>query len=230
MKQPIVKVAGLLKSYGSLKVLNGITWEVERGMTVAVMGRSGSGKSTLLAVLGTLESADAGDVMVCGEDLRRLRGRRLDWFRNQRLGFIFQDHLLLPEFTALENVMMPAWVGTPTVSNVESFARRLLKQLGVADRANHYPSQLSGGEQQRVAVARALINQPELILADEPTGNLDYANAITLHQLFRQFREEYGVTFIIATHNEDLARQCDQVWRLQDGTLAPFSMESDANK
>ncbi len=225
MSEPIVRVSGLEKAYGGLKVLRGIHWEVPEGAMAAVMGRSGSGKSTLLAVLGSLEPADAGNVVVAGEDVRSLRGRALDRFRNQRVGFIFQDHLLLPEFTALENVLMPVWVGTAAVADAESFAMELLEKLGVADRRDHYPGQLSGGEQQRVAVARALINRPRVILADEPTGNLDRANAHALHELFDRFRREYGITFIIATHNEELGRRCDSAWELRDGVLHPLKFD-----
>ncbi len=218
---PIVRVRDLWKSYGTVAVLRGIDFEVPAQTMVAVRGRSGSGKSTLLAIIGTIETPDKGVIEVCGRDLRRLRGKALDRFRNREIAFIFQDHLLLPEFTALENILMPALIGGTTDATTRAFALELMEALGIRDRQHHFPAQLSGGEQQRVAVARALINRPRLILADEPTGNLDQANAEALHDLFVTFQQRYGVTFLIATHNERLARRCHHQWHLEAGRLVP---------
>ncbi len=224
---PVVSIQDLHKSYGDVAVLRGVNLTIEQPGLTAVMGRSGSGKSTLLALIGALEKPDQGTIEVCGRDVHRLRGRRLDHFRNQDIAFIFQDHLLLPEFTAMENILMPALIGKGVNSAVKSFASELMTALDIADRKDHFPSQLSGGEQQRVAVARALINRPRLVLADEPTGNLDQANAEALHQLFVEFHQRYEISFLIATHNRQLARRCHQQWLLENGTLHPLTPLSD---
>lgn len=206
----------LVKSYGSLQVLKGIDLEIGSGEVVSIVGASGAGKSTLLHLLGTLDKPDGGQLLLDGEDLTRLRDKALADFRNRRIGFIFQFHNLMPEFTALENVCMPAWIAG---EDRKDRAAELLARLGLADRATHYPGQLSGGEQQRVAVARALINAPAVVFADEPSGNLDSRNARDLHELFFQLRDELGQTFVIVTHNEELARMADRRLEMQDGRI-----------
>jgi lipoprotein-releasing system ATP-binding protein len=204
----MLKAIQVEKSYGHLKVLKGIDLEVQKNEIVAIVGASGAGKSTLLHILGTLDSPDSGRVLINGQDVFANNSKNMAAFRNRSIGFVFQFHNLLPEFTALENVMMPGLINDS--------AREL---LGVGSRAEHKPAELSGGEQQRTAVARALINSPALVLADEPSGNLDSRNAVELHKLFFQLRKDLGHTFIIVTHNEELARMADRRIELKDGVV-----------
>lgn len=216
----MLKASGVEKSYGQLKVLKGIDLEVQKGEVVTIVGASGAGKSTLLHILGTLDQPDAGKIFIHDEDVFAKNQRNLALFRNKRIGFVFQFHNLLPEFSALENVMIPGLIGNNVSDKeVKSRATDLLKMLGLGDRLEHKPSELSGGEQQRTAVARALVNSPDLILADEPSGNLDSKNAIELHNLFFQLRKDFGHTFVIVTHNEELARMADREIELKDGVV-----------
>jgi lipoprotein-releasing system ATP-binding protein len=210
---------GILKSYGSLQVLKGVDIDIRKGEIVSIAGSSGAGKSTLLHILGTLDYADAGEIFLDGRRIDQLRGKPLAEFRNLHAGFVFQFHHLLPEFTALENVCIPGWIAGKDRSAVEKRALELLGWLGLSARTENKPNALSGGEQQRVAVARALINQPAVIFADEPTGNLDSANANELHHLFFRLREEFGQTFLIVTHNEELAAMSDRVLHMKDGRI-----------
>lgn len=209
----------IYKRYGDLEILRGLSIEVQKGQVAAIVGPSGCGKSTLLHVLGTLDRPDQGQVLINGTDVLALGSKKLAAFRNRHIGFVFQFHHLLPEFSALENVSIPGWLAGRTKSTVRQEATQLLDKLGLSHRLDHKPSQLSGGEQQRVAVARALINKPDIVLADEPSGNLDSINARELHQLFFRLREETGQTFLVVTHNEELARQCDRVWTMRDGMI-----------
>ena len=215
----MLNALSIYKRYGSLEILKGLSLEVPRGQVAAIVGPSGCGKSTLLHVLGTLDTPDQGQLIINGVEVNQLRSKKLAAFRNRHLGFVFQFHHLLPEFSALENVSVPGWLGGRSKEEVRQEATRLLDQLGLSHRLDHKPSQLSGGEQQRVAVARALINKPDVILADEPSGNLDSASAQELHQLFFTLRDETQQTFLIVTHNEELAGQCDRVWTMKDGQL-----------
>lgn len=207
------------KSYGQLKVLKGIDLEIAKGEVVAIVGASGAGKSTLLHILGTLDVPDKGKVIINDTDVFQNSARNLAAFRNRYIGFVFQFHNLLPEFSALENVMIPGLIGKKSESETRKRAGELLERLGLSARADHKPSELSGGEQQRTAVARALINTPQMILADEPSGNLDSKNAIELHNLFFKLREEMGQTFIIVTHNEELSRMADRRVEIKDGRM-----------
>ena len=207
------------KSYGQLKVLKGIDLEIKAGEVVAIVGASGAGKSTLLHILGTLDMPDKGSVQIKGQDVFSQSSKNLAAFRNKSLGFVFQFHNLLPEFSALENVIIPGLISNTSEKKVKDRAVELLKMLGLEDRIHHKPSELSGGEQQRIAVARAMINSPDLILADEPSGNLDSKNALELHQLFFQLRKEIGQTFIIVTHNEELSRMADRRVEMADGVI-----------
>lgn len=213
----MIKVEHLYKSFGNLEVLKDVNLHVKKGEVVSIVGASGAGKTTLLQIIGTLESFDKGEVLIDGTDIRKLSGNALSRFRNRHIGFVFQFHHLLPEFTALENVCMPALIQGRNMKDVESEAMQLLDFLKLANRASHKPSELSGGEQQRVAVARSLINHPSAILADEPSGNLDSVNAKDLHRLFFDLRDKYNQTFIIVTHNEDLARMADRKIIIRDG-------------
>ena len=210
---------GIGKRYGDLQVLKGVDLVVGQGEIVSIVGSSGAGKSTLLHILGTLDRPDEGEVWL--DDLRidNLQGRRMASFRNRQAGFVFQFHHLLPEFTALENVCIPGWIARKRPGELEARARALLDGMGLSGRFDNKPSQLSGGEQQRVAVARALVNAPRIVFADEPTGNLDSANARELHQLFLRLRDEQGQTFLIVTHNEELARMSDRVIHMRDGRI-----------
>ncbi len=210
----------IYKRYGALDILRGLSIDVQKGQVAAIVGPSGCGKSTLLHVLGTLDRPDQGQVLINGTDVLQLSPKKLAAFRNHHIGFVFQFHHLLPEFSALENVAIPGWLAGRSKAVVRQEATRLLDKLGLSHRLDHKPSQLSGGEQQRVAVARALINQPAIVLADEPSGNLDSINARELHQLFFRLRDETGQTFLLVTHNEELARQCDRVWTMRDGMLS----------
>jgi lipoprotein-releasing system ATP-binding protein len=216
----MLKASGLEKSYGQLRVLKGIDLEVQKGEVVAIVGASGAGKSTLLHILGTLDRPDVGKVYIHEEEVFSKSQRNLALFRNKKIGFVFQFHNLLPEFSALENVMIPGFIGNSIPDKeVKERAQQLLELLGLGDRLEHKPSELSGGEQQRAAVARALINSPDLILADEPSGNLDSKNAIELHQLFFKLRKDFGHTFVIVTHNEELATMADRKIELKDGVV-----------
>jgi lipoprotein-releasing system ATP-binding protein len=215
----LLTATNIHKRFGSLEVLKGVDLEVRSGEIVSIVGPSGSGKSTLLHILGTLDQPDQGKVLLGDTLVTGLSGRKLAELRNKRVGFVFQFHHLLPEFTALENVCVPAWIQGRKGSAVNEEAKRLLGMLGLSHRLDHKPSQLSGGEQQRVAVARALINRPDVVFADEPTGNLDSANARELHDLFFRLRSELGQTFLIVTHNEELAQLSDRVVSMKDGKV-----------
>lgn len=215
----MLTATGIQKSYGPLKVLKSIDLHVDKGEIVAIVGASGAGKSTLLHILGTLDNPDAGKVYIHNKDVFSQSSRNLAAFRNQSIGFVFQFHNLLPEFSALENVLIPGLIGGKEPKELRKRAERLLDLLGISDRKDHKPSELSGGEQQRTAVARALINSPDLILADEPSGNLDSKNAIELHNLFFQLRKELNQTFIIVTHNADLSKMADRMVEIRDGMI-----------
>lgn len=215
----MIKAEGLIKRYGSLEVLKGVDLEIQAGEVVSIVGASGAGKSTLLHILGTLDRADAGSIFLKNQPLHQLNERNLAAFRNQHIGFIFQFHNLLPEFNALENVCIPAFIMKKDKVEAEARGLELLARLGLKDRAMHKPNQLSGGEQQRVAVARALMNQPDVIFADEPSGNLDSKNARELHELFFDLRKEFGQTFVIVTHNENLAQMADRCLVMKDGKV-----------
>ena len=215
----MLKATKIIKNYGDLQVLKGVDIDVNKGEIVSIIGASGAGKSTLLHILGTLDNADSGEIMLNGERVDKLSGKNLAAFRNKNIGFIFQFHHLLPEFSAVENVCIPGWIGGKNKSATEKRAKELLEKLGLSHRLNNKPGQLSGGEQQRVAVARALINNPAIIMADEPTGNLDSANANEMHQLFINLRNEFQQTFLIVTHNEELARMSDRILQMKDGRM-----------
>lgn len=215
----MLRASGIHKSYGMLKVLKGIDVDIAPGEIVAIVGASGAGKSTLLHILGTLDTPDAGKVFVQEQDVFMQSPKALAAFRNKSIGFVFQFHNLLPEFSALENVMIPGLIGGRKDSEVRAKARELLTLLGIEARLDHKPSEMSGGEQQRTAVARALINSPKLLLADEPSGNLDSRNALELHQMFFTLRENMGQTFVIATHNEELAEMADRTLEIKDGMI-----------
>lgn len=216
----LIEAKNIRKSFGSLEVLKGIDLTVDAGEVISIVGASGAGKTTLLQILGTLEAPAPGSLLrICGEEVTSLSRRRQAELRNQRLGFIFQAHQLLPEFTALENVMLPALLGGSSRGDARREALRLLERLGLSDRAGHKPSELSGGESQRVAVARALVNHPAVIFADEPSGSLDTANKASLHRLFFELREELGQTFVIVTHDTDFAVQADRMITLRDGHI-----------
>ena len=209
----------IYKNYGPLPVLKGVDINIEKGEIVSIAGSSGAGKSTLLHILGTLDMPDKGDIMLENERVDNLKGKKLAAFRNKHIGFVFQFHHLLPEFTALENVCIPGWIAGRKRSEVKEGALSLLEILGLKERADHKPGELSGGEQQRVAVARALINQPSIVMADEPTGNLDSANAKELHHLFMDLRSRFRQTFLIVTHNEELAQMSDRILHMRDGQI-----------
>lgn len=215
----MVQVSGLHKSYGQLKVLKGIDLAVKKGEVISIVGASGAGKSTLLHIIGTLDIPDQGNVLIDGEDVFTRPSKSLAAFRNQAIGFVFQFHNLLPEFSALENVMIPGLIGKRDVNQVKQKATDVMNLLGLGHRLEHKPSELSGGEQQRAAVARALINDPALILADEPSGNLDSKNAVELHQLFFDLRKKFNQTFIIVTHNQEFAAMADRKVEIRDGMI-----------
>jgi lipoprotein-releasing system ATP-binding protein len=215
----MLKGTSLQKSYGALKVLKGVDIEIQKGEVVSIVGASGAGKSTLLHILGTLDVPDQGRLEINGKDVFKQSANSLAEFRNTHLGFVFQFHNLLPEFSALENVMIPGFIAKTNEGKLKARANELLQLLGLSDRGHHKPSELSGGEQQRVAVARSLINSPVLILADEPSGNLDSKNATELHQLFFNLRDKFGQTFIIVTHNQEFASTTDRKLEIVDGMM-----------
>lgn len=209
------------KRYGAVEVLRGVDIEVDKASLVSIVGPSGAGKSTLLHILGTLDPADSGTITIDNVDVHTLKGQELATFRNEKIGFIFQFHHLLPEFTVVENICVPAWIKKTDQQQAIQEANKLMKILGIDGLAQKKPAQLSGGEQQRTAIARALINRPSIVFADEPTGNLDSHNAAEMHQLFLQLREALGQTFLIVTHNEELANLCDRKLTMKDGHFLP---------
>lgn len=215
----VLEAKDIHKSYGPLEILKGVNLEIPKGEILSIVGKSGAGKSTLLHILGTLDWADKGEMSIAGQRIKDLNANKLAAFRNRHIGFVFQFHHLLPEFTALENVCIPGYIQRKADAVVKRRAEELLDYLGLHDRLTHKPMQLSGGEQQRVAVARALINQPDIIFADEPTGNLDSSASKDLHQLIRQLRDDYGQTFVIVTHNKELADLSDRCLEMKDGLL-----------
>ena len=215
----MIQATGIYKSYGSLEVLKGIDLHIAKREIVSVVGASGAGKSTLLHIIGTLDKADRGQLIIDGTDVSKLNDTQLAFFRNQKIGFVFQFHHLLPEFTALENVCIPAYIGGMDKKEAMEKATQLLDYLNLSERKDHKPSELSGGEQQRVAVARALINQPSVVLADEPSGNLDSKSAEELHKLFFRLRDEMNQTFVIVTHNPTLAAMSDRTITIKDGKI-----------
>lgn len=215
----MIETRNLFKSYNHLPVLKGIDLYISSGEVVSIVGKSGAGKTTLLQIMGTLEKPDSGSVFIQGQDITKLGPNSLSDFRNKHIGFIFQFHQLLPEFTAIENACMPAWIGKKSKAETQKKAMALFELLNLKERMHHKPSELSGGEQQRTAVARALINQPAVILADEPSGNLDSAQALELHNLFFTLRDQLKQTFIIVTHNEELANRADRKLVMKDGQI-----------
>ena len=215
----MIKASNIRKSFGSLEVLKGISLEVSKGEVVAIVGASGAGKTTLLQILGTLSTADSGTLTIDGKEVSGLGDKALSRFRNEHIGFVFQFHHLLPEFTALENVCIPAFIARRKREEVEAKARELLDMMGLGERLEHKPAQLSGGEQQRVAIARALINNPSVLLADEPSGNLDTRNRDEIHRLFFELREKLGQTIVIVTHDEKLASMADRKITMSDGEI-----------
>lgn len=215
----MIHTSGITKSFGPLQVLKGIDLNIKKGEFVSIIGASGAGKTTLLQIIGSLDKADAGSVTVDGVQINGLSDKQLAAFRNKHIGFVFQFHQLLPEFTALENVCIPAFIAGTKTSEVKKRAQELLEQLGLGDRTHHKPNELSGGEKQRVAVARALINRPSLILADEPSGSLDSANKKELHSLLRKLCNDYGLTVLVVTHDQDLAQVSDRIIEMRDGCI-----------
>lgn len=215
----MIKVESIHKSYGDLDVLKGISLDIKKGEIVSIVGASGAGKSTLLHIIGTLDKADRGNIKINGLEIASMNEKKLSAFRNKEIGFVFQFHHLLPEFTALENVCIPAFIAGDSKKSAIGRATELLDFLQLSERLDHKPSALSGGEQQRVAIARALVNSPSVVLADEPSGNLDSANSMELHKLFLKLREEFEQTFVIVTHNKDLANMADQQLLIKDGMI-----------
>jgi lipoprotein-releasing system ATP-binding protein len=215
----MISARAIKKSYGNLHVLKGIDLDIKAGEIISIIGKSGAGKSTLLHILGTLDDSDSGSLMINNQEITALNEKKLARFRNENIGFVFQFHHLLNEFTALENVCIPAFIAGKSKSTVEARAKELLTYLGLAERIYHKPSQLSGGEAQRVAVARALINNPAVVFADEPTGNLDKESSESLHQLILSLRKDFNLTFVIVTHNADLAELSDRIITLEDGQV-----------
>ncbi len=219
-------VENVHKYYGDLHVVKGVNLNISKGEIASIVGKSGAGKSTLLHIIGTLDQPDQGKILIGGIDVTKLSGRELAQFRNQKIGFIFQFHHLLAEFTALENTFIPSIIKGDSLSQASIRAKQLLEYLGLGERLEHKPGQLSGGEQQRVAIARALINQPDIILADEPSGNLDSETSQDIHKMLFQLRQDFNQTFIIVTHNQELAAMSDRILTMRDGVL----FESDGNK
>ncbi|MDY5357729.1 MAG: ABC transporter ATP-binding protein [Candidatus Cryptobacteroides sp.] len=219
----MIQAKGIVKSFGTLKVLKGVDLSIGKSEVLSIMGASGAGKSTLLQILGTLSTPDEGSLEVDGTDVLALRGDALARFRNRRVGFVFQFHHLLPEFTALENVMIPALIGGSSNKEADAASRELLEKVGLKDRMGHKPSELSGGEQQRVAIARALVNSPAVLFADEPSGNLDTRTKEEIHSLFFELRDSLGQTIVIVTHDASLARLCDRTLYMKDGLFVPES-------
>ena len=215
----MIDIKGITKSFGQLEVLKGIDLHIDKGEVVSIVGPSGAGKTTLLQIIGTLDKPDSGEIMIDGTDVRKLSSKKLSEFRNRRIGFVFQFHQLLPEFTAVENIMIPALIAGASKGEAKKRAMELLDFMGLAGRAGHKPAELSGGENQRVAVARALVNRPAVILADEPSGSLDSRNKAELHQLFFDLRDKTGQTFVIVTHDENLANITDRTIKMKDGML-----------
>lgn len=215
----MIELDNITRSFGSLQVLKGISLNIERGEVVSITGPSGAGKTTLLQIMGSLDKPDGGKVLYDGQDITRMSEKEISAFRNKHIGFVFQFHQLLPEFTALENISIPMLIAGQGMRQANARAKELLELLGLADRADHKPSELSGGEKQRIAVARALANQPDVILADEPSGSLDTKNKEELHKLFFSLRDQLGQTFVIVTHDESLAAMTDRTIRLLDGSI-----------
>lgn len=215
----MIKINDIHKSFGNVEVLKGVDLTIEKGQVACIVGASGAGKSTLLQITGTLDKADKGNIIIDGQDISKLNQKNLAAFRNKRIGFIFQFHHLLPEFTALENICIPAFIAGTSKKEATDKAMQLLDYLNLTERKDHKPSMLSGGEQQRIAVARALINDPAIILADEPSGNLDSQSAKELHQLFFDLRDKSGQTFVIVTHNPQLAEMADKTFTMKDGVI-----------
>jgi len=222
MSISMLQARGIQKSYGNLQILKGVDLDVKRGEIITIIGASGAGKSTLLHIIGTLDRPDRGTVRLNNVDVHTLSSKKMSAFRNEQIGFIFQFHHLLPEFTALENICIPAFIAGKGKKDAENKALQLLELLGLSDRANHKPNELSGGEQQRVAVARAMVNDPAIILADEPSGNLDSSNAENLHRLFVDLRDTLNQTFVIVTHNENLANLADRKVLMKDGQIINY--------
>ena len=221
----MIEIRNITKSFGSLQVLKGISLHINKGEVVSIVGPSGAGKTTLLQIMGTLDKPDQGEIVIDGIDVSRMSTKKLSDFRNTHIGFIFQFHQLLPEFTAIENIMIPAFIAGKSHREAKKKAEELLSFMGLTDRASHKPNELSGGEKQRVAVARALVNNPAVVLADEPSGSLDTKNKEELHQLFFDLRDKFGQTFVIVTHDEELARITDRTIHLKDGVIIDAATE-----